>query len=71
MAVYSLAALLALSLVGPDPSSVAPTKEFRRHFVAFTKQGAALYQVTVITRLRDDEDRHFVLITDSGGTIFS
>jgi hypothetical protein len=46
---------------------VQPAREVRRHFVATTQKGATLYEVTVITRTKPDEDQHVVLIEDAEG----
>lgn len=64
-----LVALTLVAALAGQGSANAPerSKEFRRHFVAVTKKGTSLYQLTVITELRKDEARHFVLIEDAQG----
>ena len=60
-------ALILILLAQAADVGVPPAREFRRHFEATTRKGTFLYEVTVITRTKPDEDQHIVLIEDSEG----
>lgn len=59
--------LILILLAQTADVGAAPAREFRRHFEASTRKGTRLYEMTVITRTKPDEDQHLVLIEDNEG----
>lgn len=59
--------LIVVLLAQTAEVSIQPAREFRRHFDASTRNGTPLYEVTVVTRTKQDEDQHIVLIEDTEG----